>query len=57
MSYKNNQTEEDNCQGYYYRILGTMAFAVGVTYLLNIDAPFPKGALGKSSTEYLDYTE
>lgn len=52
------QQQEDNHQDYYYRILGTIAVAIGATYLLNLDAPLPKGVpLGESPLTYLEYTE
>ncbi len=58
MSNKNETNkDEENNQNYYCRILGALAFSVGVTYLLSFETPFPQGVLGKSSNQYLEYTE
>lgn len=57
MSNKNELNEEENCEYFYYRVIGTIAFAVGVTYILSREDPFPRGVLGRSPAEDLDYSE
>lgn len=58
MSNKNETNNEaENCKYFYYRVIGTIAFAVGVTYLFCFESSFPQGVLGKTPQQYLDYTE